>query len=127
MMFERVTLGLTIKSELLQTVLSEVTLTAIVASGFLEMRTASKPIRSSVHVSTFNVNYLNVLKLITLSANLSILPCVSRIVAFIVKNINEIFFACCNGKPNSSPVKIKKNYGTIFKKTALAYAWTALV
>jgi len=43
-------------------------------------------------------------------------------VAFMVKIIKTIFFACLIGKLDSSPVEIKKNKAPSLKKTAWAYA-----
>ncbi len=49
----------------------------------------------------------------------------SRIVAFIVKNIDAIFFACIIDKLDSSPVETKKIKHDL-KKTAWAYAWAGV-
>jgi hypothetical protein len=49
------------------------------------------------------------------------LPCVSRIVDFIIKIIDMIIlFACLVGWLHSSPIEILKNEGTIFKKNCLS-------
>jgi hypothetical protein len=53
------------------------------------------------------------------------LPCVSKIVAFIIKNINIIIlFTCLVGWFNSSPREIKKNKARSFKNClgSLAFA-----
>ena len=54
----------------------------------------------------------------------SILPCVSRILAFIVKKLIRYFFACFIGKLDSSRVAttLEKIYDR-HKKAAWAYAW----
>jgi len=62
---------------------------------FLDFKKPAKKIDTYNHVD-FPVNRYA----------LNILPCVSRIVAFIVKNIDTIFFAYFIGKLDSSHVEI---------------------
>ena len=60
--------------------------------------------------------------------NNKMLPCVSRFVAFTIKNIGIIIlFSCLVGWLDSSPIETKKNEAKSLKKTALAWAGTTRI